>query len=161
LCTGRGLSVASIKSTPEASEPPVIVGLEPVVLTNLGINGPTSSSPSSSSRCRQPAVAPVLPPEIGRRNQSAVSSELFPSFTRRSSPTGIPDGGRRSASPTLPGFCADVSRPTTQQKISWRKSAPSRIHTNEALHWLVDNAVCSSQIRVGQARLTGEGFVVL
>src|SRR6516165_1369350 len=27
----------------------------------------------------------------------------------------------------------------------------------EALHWLVDNAVCSSQIRVGQARLTGEG----
>jgi hypothetical protein len=32
---------------------------------------------------------------------------------------------------------------------------------DEALHWLADNAVCSSQIRVGQARLTGEGFVLL
>ena len=50
---------------------------------------------------------------------------------------------------------------TTRQKVSWRNFAPSRIHTNEALYWLVDNAVCSSQIRVGQARLTGEGFVVL
>src|SRR5215468_3857772 len=28
-------------------------------------------------------------------NQSAVSSELFPSFTRRSFPSGIRDGGRR------------------------------------------------------------------
>ena len=90
---------------------------------------------------------------MGRRNQSAVSAELFPSFTRRSFPTGIRDGDRRelreprpcslwrrnvcrdlaavgiprqvqespvrgssvgapgcSASPTLPEFCADVSR---------------------------------------------------
>ena len=109
---------------------------------------------SSRSKQRAPAVPSVQPSEIGRRNQSAVSSGLFPSFTRRSFPTGIRDGGRRepleprpcslgrrnvcpdlaavgipqqvqespvrgsnvgalgcSASPTLPGFCAGVSRP--------------------------------------------------
>jgi hypothetical protein len=91
--------------------------------------------------------------KLGRRVHSAVSFELFPSFTRRPFPAGIRDGGRRepreprpcslepgnvcrylaavgiprqvqespvrgsnegvlgcSASPTLPGFCAGVSR---------------------------------------------------
>src|SRR5215468_4003867 len=35
-------------------------------------------------------------------NQSAVSSELFPSFTRRSFPSGIRDGGRREPRGTRP-----------------------------------------------------------
>src|SRR5215470_2082776 len=35
-------------------------------------------------------------------NQSAVSSELFPSFTRRSFPSGIRDGGRREPRETRP-----------------------------------------------------------
>src|SRR5215468_3748871 len=35
-------------------------------------------------------------------NQSAVSSELFPSFTRRSCPSGIRDGGRREPRETRP-----------------------------------------------------------
>ena len=40
----------------------------------------------------------------GRRNQSAVSAEFFPSFTRRSFPTGIRDGGRRE--PREPQPCS-------------------------------------------------------
>ena len=37
----------------------------------------------------------VQSPEIGRRDQSAASSELFLAFTRRSFPAGTRDGGRR------------------------------------------------------------------
>ena len=44
----------------------------------------------------------------GRRNQSAVSAEFFPSFTRRSFPTGIRDGGRRE--PREPQPCSHGER---------------------------------------------------
>jgi hypothetical protein len=42
--------------------------------------------------------------KLGRRNQSAVSAEFFPFFTRRSFPTGIRDGGRRE--PREPRRCS-------------------------------------------------------
>jgi hypothetical protein len=42
--------------------------------------------------------------KLGRRDQSAASSELFLSFTRRSFPTGTRDGGRRE--PCEPQPCS-------------------------------------------------------
>jgi hypothetical protein len=62
--------------------------------------------PTHSSRCKRkaPTVPPVQQPEIGETDQSAASSELFLSFTRRSFPTGTRDGGRRE--PCEPQPCS-------------------------------------------------------
>ncbi len=50
--------------------------------------------------------------KLGRRDQSAASAELFPSLTRRFSPTGTRDGGLR-----------ELMRATTLQ--SWGKECLS------------------------------------
>src|SRR6266403_4387960 len=62
--------------------------------------------PTYSSRCKRkgPTVPPVSNQKLGRRDQSAASSELFPSFTRRFFPTGTRDGGRRE--PCEPQPCS-------------------------------------------------------
>ena len=53
---------------------------------------------------RQLQFRPYSNQKLGRRDQSAASSELFLSFTRRSFPTGTRDGGRRE--PCEPQPCS-------------------------------------------------------
>ena len=68
---------------------------------------PTSSSPNSFVSLQTKGTysrRPYSNQKLGRRDQSAASSELFPSFTRRFSPTGTRDGGRRE--PREPRLCS-------------------------------------------------------
>ena len=74
----------------------MIAGFGPVLEMNLVPMGTNEFSPQlvrlvANERHRQ--SHPYSRQKLGRRNQSAVSSELFPSFMRRSFPAGIRDGG--------------------------------------------------------------------
>ena len=65
--------------------------------------------------------------KFGRRDQSAASSELFLSFTRRSFPTGTRDGGRRE--PCEPQPCSleernDAPCPDLHQEEHLESSQP-------------------------------------
>jgi hypothetical protein len=83
------------------------VEFEFVVETNLVQMEPTNSSPNSFvwlQNERNLQSRPYSYQKLGRRDQSSVSAEFFPSFTRRSFPTGSHDAGRRE--PCEPQPCS-------------------------------------------------------
>ena len=70
-------------------------------LVQIGTNG---FFPQLAANERHLQSRPYSNQKLGRRDQSAASSELFLSFTRRSFPTGTRDGGRRE--PCEPQPCS-------------------------------------------------------
>ena len=85
----------------------VIVEFEFVVEMNLVQIGTNEFFPQLSRLAaneRHLQSRPYSNQKLGRRDQSAASSELFPSFTRRSFPTGTRDGGSRE--PCEPQPCS-------------------------------------------------------
>jgi len=85
----------------------VIVEFEFVVEMNLVQIGTKEFFPQLirlAANERHLQSRPYSNQKLGRRDQSAASSELFPSFTRRFSPTGTRDGGLRE--PCEPQPCS-------------------------------------------------------
>ena len=74
-----------------------------------------------AAKRKAPTVPTVQQPEGGRRDQSAASSELFLSFTRRSFPTGTRDGGRRQSCEPQPCSLGEwnVRRDLAAVAIPW------------------------------------------
>src|SRR5258708_15995947 len=96
----------------------VIVEFEFVVEMNLVQIGTNEFFPqliSLAANERHLQSRPYSNQKLGRRDQSAASSELFLSFTRRSFPTGTGDGGRREPCEPQPcslgerNVCRDVA----------------------------------------------------
>jgi hypothetical protein len=97
---------------------------------------------------------PYSQQKLGRRNQSGVSTEFFLSFTPRSFPTGIRDGGRRELREPRPcslgrrNDCRDLAAVGIQRQV---QESPAR-GSSVGVLVVVDHPLCqdSAQMLLAQ-----------